>query len=74
MAIQATELHTLYGFTLMLPTIERTHILGSSPVAVQLRETIERIARSDAKVLITGESGSGKELVAQALHASSPRA
>src|SRR5215218_1662761 len=49
-------------------------LTGTSSVMVELRQEIERIARSDAKVLITGESGVGKELVARAIHAGSPRA
>src|SRR5688500_18579914 len=48
-------------------------LTGASNVMVELKQVIERIARSDAKVLITGESGVGKELVAHAVHAQSPR-
>jgi transcriptional regulator with PAS, ATPase and Fis domain len=48
-------------------------LTGTSSVMIELRQEIERIARSDAKVLVTGESGVGKELVANAVHAQSPR-
>ena len=53
---------------------EQAHLIGSSHPMLELRQEIERIARSDAKVLITGESGVGKELVARAIHTNSPRA
>jgi transcriptional regulator with PAS, ATPase and Fis domain len=49
-------------------------LIGESATMQELREEINRVARSDAKVLITGESGVGKELVATALHTHSPRA
>jgi transcriptional regulator with PAS, ATPase and Fis domain len=49
-------------------------LIGTSAVIVELSQEIDRIARSDAKVLITGESGVGKELVAHAIHQPSPRA
>jgi DNA-binding NtrC family response regulator len=49
-------------------------LIGESHVMRRLREHVERFAQADAPVLITGESGSGKEVVARALHAASPRA
>jgi two-component system response regulator AtoC len=49
-------------------------LIGSSTAIGELAQEIERIARSDAKVLITGESGVGKELVAHAIHQRSARA
>jgi transcriptional regulator with PAS, ATPase and Fis domain len=52
----------------------RNLLVGDSPAMVDLKSEIGRVARSDAKVLITGESGSGKELVAQAIHNESSRA
>src|SRR6188474_2712366 len=48
-------------------------LVGSSPSMVDLKAEVERVARSDAKVLITGESGCGKELVANAVHNGSSR-
>ena len=49
-------------------------LIGSSAIIAELMQEIERIARSDAKVLVTGESGVGKELVATAIHRRSARA
>jgi DNA-binding NtrC family response regulator len=53
---------------------DRVEMIGSSPAMADLKAEIERIARSDAKVLITGESGVGKEVVARAISAGSARA
>ena len=50
------------------------NLIGTSPVMLELAAEVERVARSDAKVLITGESGVGKEVVARAICASSSRA
>jgi sigma-54 specific flagellar transcriptional regulator A len=47
--------------------------IGASPSAEAIRHLIERVASSNATVLITGESGTGKELVARALHDQSNR-
>jgi len=49
-------------------------LLGEGPAMTRLREEIRRAGSSEARVLITGESGVGKELVALALHRASPRA
>ncbi len=49
-------------------------LIGASPPMRQLRAQIGKVAHADAPVLIWGESGSGKELTAQAIHARSRRA
>ena len=58
--------------------IARTHrsipdIVGNSPQMKETMRLVQRVATSETSVLITGESGVGKELVAQAIHRMSPR-
>lgn len=48
-------------------------IIGKSPTMLRLRQLIERVAPTDATVLITGENGTGKEMVARELYRRSPR-
>lgn len=59
-------------------TVEQMHeveteILGQAPAMQEVFRAIGRLSQSSVTVLITGESGSGKELVARALHKHSPR-
>ncbi|NMM50109.1 sigma-54-dependent transcriptional regulator [Marinigracilibium pacificum] len=50
-----------------------SEIIGQSPAMQRVFDTIERVAATDANVLITGENGTGKELIARAIHRSSLR-
>ncbi|MFM6945164.1 MAG: sigma-54-dependent transcriptional regulator [Bacteroidota bacterium] len=54
--------------------INQSEMIGSSAAILKIKETIDKVAPSDARVLITGENGVGKELVARALHEKSSRA
>jgi two-component system nitrogen regulation response regulator GlnG len=56
------------------PPAEAPEILGQAPAMQEVFRAIGRLSQSSATVLITGESGSGKELVARALHRHSARA
>ncbi|MCW5549292.1 MAG: sigma 54-interacting transcriptional regulator [Opitutaceae bacterium] len=60
--------------TLRKRTAAASGLLGDSPALTALRTRLDRIARTKATALITGETGSGKEVVAQYLHDHSPRA
>ena len=48
-------------------------LIGNSPALQLLRQRIAQVAGTDATVLITGETGTGKEVVARALHQASAR-
>lgn len=52
----------------------REAIVTRSPIMLRLLEQAHMVAQSDVSVLINGQSGSGKEVLAQAIHAASPRA
>ena len=51
-----------------------TRLLGDSPTMQRVRVTIQKLARSQAPVLLSGESGVGKELAARSIHEQGPRA
>src|SRR5262249_19387240 len=48
-------------------------IVGQSPALMDALEKVNRVAKTDATVLIAGETGTGKELIARAIHSASPR-
>ncbi len=59
--------------TLKKKVNKKYQMIGESPALKKIQEMIEKVAASDARVLITGPNGAGKELVAHAIHAQSDR-
>ncbi len=55
------------------PDDEDGALIGKSPAMVRLRQLIDRVAPTDATVLVTGESGTGKEMIAREFYRRSPR-
>ncbi|MCF8232032.1 MAG: sigma-54 dependent transcriptional regulator, partial [Bacteroidales bacterium] len=53
---------------------KKYEMIGVSPKLQEVREMIDKVAPTDARVLISGENGTGKELVARQIHEKSPRA
>jgi len=72
---KAIKTRTLNENELFLPPeeIERNGIIGSSKRSLEIFDAIKRVAPTTTTVLITGETGTGKELVADAIHHNSPR-
>ena len=61
------------NFNLRNLTAKKYELVGKSQVMKALQETIRRVARSDSTVLISGDSGTGKELIARLIHQQSAR-
>lgn len=64
----------LFGEVASVPIVKRFGMIGGSAPMVAVCDLIAKVAPSGVPVLIQGETGTGKELVAKALHANSPRA
>jgi two-component system response regulator AtoC len=57
----------------LVETLPNTEIIGATPKMVEIYKKVAKIARTDSPVLVVGDSGSGKELAARAVHAHSRR-
>ena len=71
---QLESQNMLPGEAAPFEAVKQTQMIGLSPGMTQLKKEIEIVAASDLNVLISGETGTGKELVAKAIHEASPRA
>jgi formate hydrogenlyase transcriptional activator len=69
---EASRVHTAFGYDTTAQAVEG--IVSRSPAIRHAIEQLERVAVTDSTVLITGETGTGKELMARALHRRSRRA
>lgn len=75
--VDLSQLRALIDSALKLTNLDEKHekkLVGDSEVVNNIRQMISKLARSQAPVYISGESGVGKELVARMIHEQSPRA
>ena len=70
---QQLEAHTRYLHNELRSELHYKKLIGNSAGLKQVRRDIERVAGTDSTTLITGETGTGKELIARAIHEQSPR-
>lgn len=63
----------LSGGNVTVTQFDRSRIIGSSQALMGVLDTVKRISATDAPVLIMGENGTGKELIAETIHANSRR-
>jgi len=70
---KALESHVLYLQEVIKEEYNFEEMVGASPAFKGVVQDIEKVARSDSTVLICGETGTGKELIANAIHARSSR-
>lgn len=63
----------IYGLTNVAKSVSLENIIGESEAIKQLKDKIRKVADSNSTVLVSGQSGTGKELVARAIHAESNR-
>ena len=64
---------TIYKLTNLNPKQEKSQIVGNTAAMVALKKKIQKIAESSSTVLITGESGTGKDLIARVIHSEGSR-
>jgi len=57
----------------LLSLAAENQLIGSSPSLQKVRDAVHMVARTDSSVLSQGETGTGKELIARAIHEASPR-
>src|SRR5207237_6189524 len=73
-ANRALETSRLKREVKALKQLTPSTLVGRSPAINQLRQTVDKVAPTNSRILIVGPSGAGKELAARALHAQSNRA
>lgn len=74
LSLRRSEVQTLKEQKSVLTTAEpKVEVIGESPVMEQIFRTLDKLKHADANILLQGENGTGKDLIAYTLHQQSPR-